>query len=807
MMLDHAEINRSLAIRLVKENERFQNILDEHRKIISIAKEHDCWSVTALEDEKAFKGCRPANRYAVATWPAPFAFSVSSSGGGQPWRYKFKWELEISEPIQFLEETYGPSLVVIGGVGFEVVNTCLVGHIESVVKDKMTEALQNQSLTDIREKDTFPPKFWETAFRKHVKGVKFHLNRVILEPRREGSQDLEEVERQTFSKHGFDDRLSMGERQSLFLAHEERLADLQGNKTARETVRLRKNLDLAPEVSGKGQPDGMPDHQQEGLGRVDEYTIIRRLGSGGCGVVFLAQHSASGDAEFALKKMKTSMTEADVKRFVAQQNKLYEVSNARVVHTKQLHRVKSVNWYDETEQSPISVDDRLHVMEYIDGLSLDEWRGLHEASKVPKNLAVRLCKQIADVLDQLHENGIVHCDMKPSNIMIPRNACEKLGAIKLIDFDFATESCSVRYTRTGEKTVDGEIAGTFPYMAPEQFNQQSSRHSDQYALAIILYELITGCYPFSYAGVKTFDRYKKIAETGTPKRQDELLTSREQGVLLKAMSKKPEDRFSSCKEFIEHFELSGFGDSRLTRIQGTSFLIKGKRVGTRDVLNLGNDVSLDFMWCPPTRSAAWKLLSGDKDYFVMGSPVFEAERLPTEKQHRIVILNGFWVSKYPITERQYKWLMCHQAVDSSRPMVKLTWEEASHFCTQVNKGTKKIFPEGYSCQLPTSSQWEYACRAGSISMFNFGDEFSPEVAGIGLSNVPDIGQYPPNKWGIYDCHGTVWEMCRDMFKETCVVRGGAFDCNPEICRSASIKYSSRSKAKANMGFRVVITKD
>jgi formylglycine-generating enzyme required for sulfatase activity len=109
---------------------------------------------------------------------------------------------------------------------------------------------------------------------------------------------------------------------------------------------------------------------------------------------------------------------------------------------------------------------------------------------------------------------------------------------------------------------------------------------------------------------------------------------------------------------------------------------------------------------------------------------------------------------------------------------------------------------GKNYRLPTNSEWEYACRAGTETLFSFGNDFDQlkDYAwyedNSGLITHP-VGQKLPNNWGLYDMHGNVWEWCQN------VPRGGGFDtCSYECC-AAQLSYLYFEKSCCNTGFRVV----
>lgn len=253
----------------------------------------------------------------------------------------------------------------------------------------------------------------------------------------------------------------------------------------------------------------------------------------------------------------------------------------------------------------------------------------------------------------------------------------------------------------------------------------------------------------------------------------------------------------------------------------------------QDIVLLPGGVTMTFVWCPPGT-------------FMMGSPEDELGHYLNETLHEEVIADGFWIGKFPVTQEQYDSLTgtnpsYHQAeimlMGDNSPVHSITHKLAMKFCNLMNK---TLDLNGFKASLPTSMQWEYACRAGCHSALNNGTEITKkygrcwnleEVAWNPLDKVQHpqpVGQKIPNAWGIYDMHGNVWEWCMDQYihitkkgivKEPeegyFVVRGGAFDTYPKFCRSACIygTYDYTGKVDAfyqsifkSYGFRVVLNK-
>lgn len=220
--------------------------------------------------------------------------------------------------------------------------------------------------------------------------------------------------------------------------------------------------------------------------------------------------------------------------------------------------------------------------------------------------------------------------------------------------------------------------------------------------------------------------------------------------------------------------------------------------------------------------------------FEMGS----SEGDINEKPVHTVTLDAFEISIFEITQRQYNELVgrdpSHFKSGDDYPVENVNWYYAVIFCNLLsdktglercyNKSTWECDFSKNGFRLPTEAEWEYACRAGTTTLFYTGDSESDIArAGWYLNNSSSktnyVGQKEPNGWGLYDMHGNVWEWCHDRYGLYSsdsqmnptgtilgykrVLRGGSWSSNAGYCRSTFRHSNHPSNTNSNFGFRVV----
>lgn len=269
---------------------------------------------------------------------------------------------------------------------------------------------------------------------------------------------------------------------------------------------------------------------------------------------------------------------------------------------------------------------------------------------------------------------------------------------------------------------------------------------------------------------------------------------------------------------------------------------------------------------------AFDMVSIPPGSFTMGSPPDEEDRQPNEDPQHRVTLASFFMSAAPVAQAQWAAVVLAHPDAIERllppapaffrgvdlPVESVTWNQAREFCLRLAAITGRAY------RLPSEAEWEYACRAGTKDAFCYGPTITPELAnycgtggavcgniegksiasdtyagvryrsgsygqgpaGVFRGTTTRSGMFPPNRFGLFDMHGNVWEWCLDVASESYadvpldgspnydgpsdgerVLRGGSWSHNPAICRAAYRDFQNRDSAgwPGRIGFRVVCT--
>jgi formylglycine-generating enzyme required for sulfatase activity len=221
-----------------------------------------------------------------------------------------------------------------------------------------------------------------------------------------------------------------------------------------------------------------------------------------------------------------------------------------------------------------------------------------------------------------------------------------------------------------------------------------------------------------------------------------------------------------------------------------------------------------------------------KSYKSAAVPAWFSDELP---QRRVTLAEGFYIGRHEVTQAQWRAVMgnspSHFKGCDACPVEMVSWNDTQVFLQRLNAQG-----EGFEYRLPTEAEWEYAARGGTTTDFAFGDRLTTAQANCGDSYPPPasaaksefraktlpVGSFPANGFGLYDMHGNVAEWVQDAHHDTYegapadgsawvdgatavfrVVRGGSWERDPDLCRSARRRRRRPALAFDIIGLRVV----
>jgi formylglycine-generating enzyme required for sulfatase activity/predicted Ser/Thr protein kinase len=577
------------------------------------------------------------------------------------------------------------------------------------------------------------------------------------------------------------------------------------------------------------------------------YRATRELGKGGFGKTYevsdcAKRTAASGDRN--MPKVLKILTNNDAKYVELFQREAGVLSKLNHPGIPQVEPDGYFTVFPRNSTEPL----HCLVMEYIEGMNLEEYLHQRENRPINQKLALQWLAELVTILDVVHNQNFFHRDIKPSNIMLQPD-----GTLVLIDFGTAREITST-IIAGGQNTQ----AYTPDYGAPEQQKGYAVLQSDFFALGRTFVYLLTGKHPNKFYDPYTdecnwrtaannvsslladFLDYLMARLPGERPANTQVILQELQEIEQKLyLSKAPltvTSKSLANAPLLQRFDFDvAFVYKERSGIFGMNSTWKITRHRLQSELfieDLGNGVILEMVAIPGGT-------------FMMGSPDSEEGRTSTESPHHSVTITPFYMGKFTVTQAQWRIVVnlpqvhCALRPDPScfkgdnLPVERISWDEAVEFCERLSQKTGRIY------RLPSEAEWEYACRAGTTAPFHFGGTITPDLAnydgkyiygsvakGIHRKTTTPVGSFQvANAFGLYDMHGNVWEWCADPWhthyhgapsdgqvwsdnsdSRYRLLRGGSWDNNPKSCRSACRNsFYPSDRYNLNIGFRVVCT--
>src|SRR5437868_5080919 len=280
--------------------------------------------------------------------------------------------------------------------------------------------------------------------------------------------------------------------------------------------------------------------------QIGRYRFIRKLGSGGMGEVYLAEDARIGQ-QVAIKVIRSEASPYPNSDATKQASRLFQREAMAVARLDHPHILPLFD-YGETMVDGTTLT--YLVMPFRKEGSLVDWLGRRSDSELLSLQDVaHIVSQTAEALQHSHDRQIIHQDVKPSNLLIrERKEAPNRPDVLLTDFGIAKFTAAT----TAASQV---IRGTPAYMAPEQWAGRPVPATDQYSLAIMAYELLTGRAPFQGGSMQMMYQHLNV-EPQSPSMHNTNLPGDVDAVLLHALAKEPSKRFASIAAFANAFQQS-----------------------------------------------------------------------------------------------------------------------------------------------------------------------------------------------------------------------------------------------------------
>ncbi len=517
------------------------------------------------------------------------------------------------------------------------------------------------------------------------------------------------------------------------------------------------------------------DASRYALHDVDRYPIIRLLGAGGMGCVFLC-HDQWRENQLVVKCFWEG-------RKGSREEVFGEAMNMRQIASEYVPKPLDFGYADPNNQ-----EHPYFVTEYIeDTLDGEDWLSKHGKLDISTGMAVGF--QIAIGLQTAHKKGIYHLDLKPANLLFKPTDTGLM--VKIIDFGLSGVATSLREqvsaSNSGGKTVLEQtiVAGTHDYGAPEQLGDNQygkiSAKTDLFAFGATLYRLMTAKSPRHLNPRQLKDAPADLLD-----------------LLFDCKEEDPNDRP----------EISDV----IARLDSLLAVKEKQEIKPGDIFR---DRLKD-------NSEAPEMVLIPAGTFRMGD-ITGSSRDNEQPVHEVSV-ESFAMGRYQVTFAEYDYFC--EATNrkkpededwerDNRPVIYVSWHDAMAYTEWLSEQT------GQQYRLPTEAEWEYAARAGTETDYWWGNDIDETKANYNsnIGQTTPVGDYEANPFGLYDTAGNVWEWtCSEYESEyngkqtECIIknsgknrvlRGESWDGSPRGLRSAFRSFVDPDFRDFNVGFRVV----
>lgn len=550
----------------------------------------------------------------------------------------------------------------------------------------------------------------------------------------------------------------------------------------------------------------------------ERYILEKLIGVGGFADVWKATDTYSKKNSTIALKIYTRLDEDGINTLSEEYDRMKNISHPNLLKADHFDRWENIPYLE---------------MKFCSGGSLDKHIG-----KVDSAEAIAIIRDLSEGLRFLHQNDIIHQDIKPANVLI-----DDKGRYVLSDFGISSKSKTKLSKSVNAASKNTSM--TEDYAPPEKFSprpddRKPDRKGDIFSFGISLYELITGYLPFDNLATGRQLQYENV-EIDFSAIQDEKI----RGIIMLCMQRNREDR-PSASEIVNYLNQQAAPPKpRKTQNyppSGNSGSSSGSNSGKHKDESSDNKKKNWIPWVilgviaifclviwlanrrpavPPTETisvngVSFEMVRVPGGQFTMGSPSSDSSGDSNERPAHSVTLSDYYIGKYEVTQRLWDAVMNSnpsQQKGNDFPVTNVSWQDCQLFLQRLKQLTGRNF------SLPTEEQWEYAAKydpkTKKTTKYSGGDS-AGSVAWYSANSdgtLHKVGSKSPNARGIYDMSGNVIEWCSDIYtsygtgtpdigENERVLRGGYYGSDVSSIRATSRGSCNYSVKQPCFGLRL-----